>query len=403
MRVLFERFERYAVDVILERREGGRANALKLLLGSFSVIYGRAVQLRLALFRRRVLRSQELGCPVVSIGNLTVGGTGKTPVAEMLARELTNRGRRVAILSRGYKSVPRPFLQRLRNTLFRHRDLFPPRIVSDGKRVLLDSRRAGDEPHMLAKNLPGVCVLVDKDRVKSGLHAVRHFDSDVLLLDDGLQYQRLRHRMDIVLVDRQAPFGNEHLLPRGTLREPPSNLRRASFIIVTKSGPEPDGQLIRRIRSLNRTAAIIECNHAPRHWQDLRTGERYPLEHLKGRHVGALSGIARPESFEEGVRSLGAVVEITKAFADHHRFTKKEILRFLEWCDRRSLDALVTTEKDAVRFPDIDSPPVPMLFLRVEIQILRGREHWEELLARAAGELPAVKSSGARRNAAAAP
>ncbi len=403
MRVILERFERYAVDVILERREGGRANALKLLLGAFSLVYTRAVQTRLSLYRRRILRSQELGCPVVSIGNLTVGGTGKTPVAEMLARELQKRGRRVAILSRGYKSVPRPFIQRLRNKIFRHLDLFPPRIVSDGRRVLLDSRRAGDEPHMLAKNLPGVCVLVDKDRVKSGLHALRHFNSDVLLLDDGLQYQRLRHRLDIVLVDRQAPFGNEHLLPRGTLREPPSNLRRASYIIVTKSGPDPDDNLIRRLHGLNRTAAIIECDHAPRYWQDLRTGEKFPLEHLKNRHVGAMSGIARPESFEEGVRSLGAVVEITKAFADHHRFTKKEILRFLEWCDRRSLDALVTTEKDAVRFPEIDAPPVPMLFLRVEIKILRGHAHWEDLLARAAGELPRITSGGARHTAGAAP
>ncbi len=400
MRVILERFERYAVDVILERREGGRANALKFVLGGFSRLYERAVQTRLGLYRRRLLRAQELGCPVVSIGNLTVGGTGKTPVAEMLARELQNRGRRVAILSRGYKSVPRPFMQRLRNKLFKHLDLFPPRIVSDGRKVLLDSRRAGDEPHMLAKNLPGVCVLVDKDRVKSGLHALRHFDSDLLLLDDGLQYQRLRHRIDVVLVDRQSPFGNEHLLPRGTLREPPRNLRRASYIIVTKCGPEPDEELLTRVRKLNRTAAIIECNHAPRHWEDIKTGEKFPLEHLRGRHVGAMSGIARPESFEEGVRALGAHVEITKAFADHHRFTKKEILRFLEWCDRRSLDALVTTEKDAVRFPDIDHPPVPMLFLRVEIEILRGREHWEELLGRLAGA--PFKNGGAKRSAAAA-
>jgi tetraacyldisaccharide 4'-kinase len=253
---------------------------------------------------------------------------------------------------------------------------------------------------MLAKNLPGVCVLVDKDRVKSGLHALRHFDSDLLLLDDGLQYQRLRHRIDVVLVDRQAPFGNEHLLPRGTLREPPANLRRASYIIVTKCGPEPDTKLLERLRQLNRTAAIIECNHAPRHWEDITTGAKFPLDHLRGRHVGAMSGIARPESFEEGVRELGSIVEITKAFADHHRYTKKEILRFLEWCDRRSLDALVTTEKDAVRFPDIDQPPVPMLFLRVEIEILRGREHWEELLGRLSGE--PLKSGGATRSAAAA-
>lgn len=399
MRVILERFERYAVDVILERREGGRANALKFVLGGFSRLYERAVQIRLGLYRRRILRPQELGCPVVSVGNLTVGGTGKTPVAEMLARELQRRGRRVAILSRGYKSVPRPFMQRLRNKLFRHLDLFPPRIVSDGKEVLLDSRRAGDEPHMLAKNLPGVCVLVDKDRVKSGLHALRHFESDILLLDDGLQYQRLRHGIDVVLIDRQSPFGNERLLPRGTLREPPANLSRASYIIVTKSGPEPDEALLARLRTLNRTAAIIECSHAPRHWEDLKTGMKFPLGHLRGRHVGALSGIARPESFEEGVRQLGAVVEVSKAFADHHRFTKKEILRFLEWCDRRSLDALVTTEKDAVRFPDIDQPQVPMLFLRVEIEILRGGSHWEELLARLAAA--SVTTDGAKRNAAA--
>ena len=399
MRVILERFERYAVDVILERREGGRANALKFVLGGFSRLYERAVQIRLGLYRRRILRPQELGCPVVSVGNLTVGGTGKTPVAEMLARELQRRGRRVAILSRGYKSVPRPFMQRLRNKLFKHLDLFPPRIVSDGREVLLDSRRAGDEPHMLAKNLPGVCVLVDKDRVKSGLHALRHFDSDILLLDDGLQYQRLRHGIDVVLIDRQSPFGNERLLPRGTLREPPANLSRASYIIVTKSGPEPDEALLARLRTLNRTAAIIECSHAPRHWEDLKTGAKFPLGHLRGRHVGALSGIARPESFEEGVRQLGAVVDISKAFADHHRFTKKEILRFLEWCDRRSLDALVTTEKDAVRFPDIDQPQVPMLFLRVEIEILRGGSHWEELLSRLAAA--SVTTDGAKRNAAA--
>jgi tetraacyldisaccharide 4'-kinase len=399
MRVILERFERYAVDVILERREGGRANALKFVLGGFSRLYARAVQIRLGLYRRRILRPQELGCPVVSVGNLTVGGTGKTPVAEMLARELQRRGRRVAILSRGYKSVPRPFMQRLRNKLFKHLDLFPPRIVSDGREVLLDSRRAGDEPHMLAKNLPGVCVLVDKDRVKSGLHALRHFDSDILLLDDGLQYQRLRHGIDVVLIDRQSPFGNERLLPRGTLREPPANLSRASYIIVTKSGPEPDEALLARLRTLNRTAAIIECSHAPRHWEDLKTGAKFPLGHLRGRHVGALSGIARPESFEEGVRQLGAVVDISKAFADHHRFTKKEILRFLEWCDRRSLDALVTTEKDAVRFPDIDQPQVPMLFLRVEIEILRGGSHWEELLSRLAAA--SVTTDGAKRNAAA--
>ncbi len=388
MRALLERFERFAIDVIFDRRFGRRAALLKVFLQGASCAYLGAVQLRLGLYRRRLWRSHHLGCMVASIGNLTVGGTGKTPVAEMIARELQRRGRRVAILSRGYKSVPKPFAGRLRQKLLKDRDLFPPRVVSDGRRVLLDSRHAGDEPYMLARNLPGVCVLVDKDRVKSGLHAIERFGSDVLLLDDGLQYQKLRHRMDIVLVDSQSPFGNEYLLPRGTLREPDRNLRRASFIILTKCGPEPDLPLLRRLRRLNPAASIIECSHGPRYLQNLLTGERLPLSYLQGRHVGALSGIARPESFEKGLQDLGAVLEVTSAFADHHRFTKREILRFLEWCERREVDALVTTEKDAVRFPEIDPPAIPLLFLRVEIEVLRGHKAWEECLDRLSGRWP---------------
>src|SRR4029077_9598943 len=151
------------------------------------------------------------GCLVISIGNLTVGGTGKTPVVEKFARALQAGGRRVAILSRGYKSVAKPSKRRLLDRL-RGRAPDPPRIVSDGQALLLDSLTAGDEPYMLAHNLKGVIVLGCKDRVKSGLFAIDKWKVDPLLLDDGLQYLRLKHRLDIVMVDRQAPFGNEFLL-----------------------------------------------------------------------------------------------------------------------------------------------------------------------------------------------
>src|SRR5438477_9790069 len=172
-----ENLEQFAIDVILERRHGVRAGALRGLLYLLSLLYERIVQLRLALYRRRVFRERALGCLVISIGNLTVGGTGKTPIVEKFARALQAGGRRVAILSRGYKSVPR---RRDWRSRFRG-DSEPPRIVSDGKSLLLDSLTAGDEPYMLAHNLKDVIVLVDKDRVKSGWFAIDKWQVVTLL------------------------------------------------------------------------------------------------------------------------------------------------------------------------------------------------------------------------------
>jgi tetraacyldisaccharide 4'-kinase len=381
MRRWLENLEQFAIDVILGRRHGARAALLRSLLFVLSLVYARLVQLRLFLYRKRILRERALGCLVISIGNLTVGGTGKTPIVEKFARALQAGGRRVAILSRGYKSVAKPSK---RSWLDRIRGLAPdsPRIVSDGQSLLLDSLTAGDEPYMLANNLKDVIVLVDKDRVKSGLHAIREMKADTLLLDDGLQYLHLKHRLDIVLIDRQAPFGNEFLLPRGTLREPPRNLRRASYIFITKSTGEPNDELITRIRRYNRTAEIIECAHQPLYLQDVYSGEQLPLDRLTDTYVGSFCGIAAPESFEDGLRKLGARIELAKRFADHHRYSEAELQSFINRCLRRDVDLIVTTEKDAVRFPRLTRPEVPILFLRVEISILSGHESWEHCVAR---------------------
>jgi tetraacyldisaccharide 4'-kinase len=379
----FENLEQFAIDVILERRHGIRAGVLREVLYFLSFIYERIVQLRLALYRRRIFRQRTLGCLVISIGNLTVGGTGKTPIVEKFARALQTGGRHVAILSRGYKSVPRPtrrsWLDRIRN-----RNADPPRIVSDGQSLLLDSLTAGDEPYMLAHNLKNVIVLVDKDRVKSGLFAIDKWKVDTLLLDDGLQYLRLKHRLDIVLVDRQAPFGNEFLLPRGTLREPPRNLRRASYIFITKSTEESNEALVQRIRRYNRTAEIIECAHRPLYLQHILTGEQFPLDRLRDTFIGSICGIAAPESFEQGLRQLGARVDLAKRYIDHHRYTEMELQSFINRCLRRDLEMIVTTEKDAVRMPQLAEADmkVPIYFLRVEIEILSGRESWEHCVAR---------------------
>src|SRR5690242_6771670 len=326
-----ENLEQFGIDVVLGRRRGFRAAILRGILYALSFIYERIVQFRLYLYRKRILRERTLGCLVISIGNLTVGGTGKTPVVEKFARALQIGGRRVAILSRGYKSQPKPtkhsWLDRLLG-----RVVDPPRIVSDGKGLHLDSLTAGDEPYMLAHNLKDVIVLVDKDRVKSGRYAIDNWKVDTLLLDDGLQYLHLKHRLDIVLVDRQAPFGNEFLLPRGTLREPPRNLRRASYIFITKSTGEPNDQLIQRIRRYNRTAEIIECAHRPLHLQNVLTGEQIPLDRLRDTYVGSICGIAAPESFEGGLRELGARLELSKRYTDHHRYSEAELNSFITRC-----------------------------------------------------------------------
>ena len=237
---------------------------------------------------------------------------------------------------------------------------------------------------MLATNLPGVPVVVDKDRVKAGIHAIRKFGADTLLLDDGLQYLRLQHRLDVVLVDSTSPFGNERLLPRGTLREPPKNLKRASYIFVTKCYDGPDPDLIRRIREYNRTAEIIHCRHQPLYLKSLvNKDEELPVEALDETHVGTISGIAVPRSFEEGLRKLGARIELTRRYADHHRFQQAEVDDFIERCLRRDVDMIVTTEKDAVRFPELDENlDVPIYFLRVEIEIIDGQDVWDRCINR---------------------
>ena len=214
-----ERWEIYILAVVSDRLHGVGPNLLRFVLKCLSRLYSFIMNVRLALYEHRLLRSKTLGCQVISIGNLTVGGTGKTPVVEVFARALQQNGRKVAILSRGYKKAETPVSDKLVNLLtFRTPAQEPPRVVSDGNRLLLDSEMGGDEPYMLATNLPNVCVLVDKDRVKSGRYAIQKLWCDTLLLAAGLHNLKLKHRVDIVLVDRTNPFDHGFVLPRGLLR-----------------------------------------------------------------------------------------------------------------------------------------------------------------------------------------
>ncbi len=377
-----ESIETYLLTVIEDRRQGIGASLLRWLLRRLSHLYSGIMQVRLWLFTHGIIRPHTLGCQVISVGNLTFGGTGKTPIVETFARALQKNGRKVAILSRGYKKHELPFLERLVNKITFRSQKLPPRVVSDGRWLLLDSEMSGDEPYMLASNLPEVAVLVDKDRAKSGQYAIQKLGCDTLILDDGFQYLGLKHSLDIVLVDRTNPFGNRYVLPRGILRESYKNIRRAGFIFITKSTGDGSEDLKRQLRELNPTAEIAECRHCPRYLQNVYTGERKTLEFLRELDIAAVSGIAAPKGFEDELVRLGGRLHYHKRYTDHHRYSQQEIIDLINKSLSRGAKAIITTEKDAVRFPKIDRRDLPVFYLRVEIELLSGAEDFNACISR---------------------
>ena len=376
----FERLENYLVKLIQQKGDDlNQPASIRVLLGVlkfFSCLFALVVSFRYFLYRTGLLRRFPLGIQVISIGNVTAGGTGKTPVTEIFARTLAAQGRKVAILSRGYRRKEAPWWRRMFTQVIE-----PPLVVSDGKHILLDAATGGDEPYMLASNLPGVAVVVDRNRVKAGRSAIKRLGCDTIILDDGFQYQRLKHSVEVVLVDSTNPFGNGNMLPRGILREPARHLKRADIIFLTKCSGDVSAARD-EIRRYNKTAEIVECNHAPKVLKDVWSREEYPLDWLRGKTLCTLSGIASPKGFENSLRRLGSKVVWCERYADHHRYESSEVLYALNRTADMGADALVTTEKDAVRFPRFETTPVKCLYLRIAIEILRGRENFTQIINR---------------------
>lgn len=267
-----EEFEEWGTEVIFGRARGFRATMMRLVLRGASWLFKLVVLMRLYLFHSSIARQARLGTLVVSVGNITVGGTGKTPVVELLARTLTERGRKVAILTRGYKSAELDDPQEWKDKDGRQVENLP-KIASDGRTRFLSPLYSGDEPFMLAKNLDGVAVLVDKNRIKSGIFAIEHLGCDTLLLDDGMQYLKLAHELDIVLVDCGAPFGTGgHAAARhhaGAQKQPGS---AASYIVLTKCGRQAADELIAKTRATTPWRKPSSATTAPSTWKTSSPG-----------------------------------------------------------------------------------------------------------------------------------
>jgi tetraacyldisaccharide 4'-kinase len=373
-------FEGFVEGVIYDRDLSVSARLFGLFLHPFSYLFSAIVRLRLFLYSHRfIFRDKPLDCLILVVGNLTVGGTGKTPVVERFTKELLAKGKKVAILSRGYKSKEEPkpsFWARLWK-----KDQSPPKIVSDGEQVLLDSEEAGDEPFMLATNLPGAIVLADKDRVKAGRFAIDNFQADALILDDGFQYLPLKGTLNLLLVDQTNPFGNRCLLPRGILREPVRHLSRASYVFLTKSEVEPELELLQTIRKYNKKAEIIRCVHKPQFFKEINGGQIKPLDLLREAYVGVFCGIASPRGFEQLILRMSGEMRFRRRFLDHYRYEVEELDRLFLQAKNAGADIMVTTEKDAVRIPLGYKPIIPLYYVRMEIEIIEGFEDFEEAVA----------------------
>ncbi len=323
-------------EIISGRRRGLGAALARLGLAAGAGVYGAAVGLRNFYYGRWAL-PVWLEVPVISVGNLTVGGTGKTPMTVWLCERLLERGRKPAVLSRGYKS----------------------------------EQGMADELLMLSRKVPKAVAIANPDRTASGRLAIQEYAAKAAVLDDGFQHRRVGRDLDIVLVDATRPFGFGHLLPRGLLREPLRGLRRAEAVVLTRVDQVSDeavADIERRIRGIAPDLPIVKAVHRPAGFYDL-SGAR--AEPARGSRLGAFCGIARPDAFLRTLQNLGYRPAGPFVFADHHAYTARDGRALVEWARRESLEALVTTEKDAVKLADGGFEwPVPVLVLRVEMALL---------------------------------
>jgi tetraacyldisaccharide 4'-kinase len=385
------------IEVVSGRDRRAQAVLARAALLPLSWLYGLVIRVYRSLYHWGILRTTTLRCHVIGVGNLTVGGTGKSTTVRWLARRLSQTGRRVAVLSYGYRPKKAVLgarcsvLGREGSALKERRAPSAERgseatlVVSDGERVLVPVAESGDEPRMLADALPRVPVLIGPRRVASGARAVDEFGAEVCVLDDSFQYWRLRKDLEIVLVDAAVPLGYGYLLPRGLLREPPRALGRADVVLLMNGHRVPAErrqELLARLARLAPRTLLLEGRHRPTGLRDLFAQEALPLAWLNGRGVIALSSLGNPEGFEQTLRELAADVVETRRFPDHHRYTREEAIVScgLQGASSEALppaEALVTTAKDAPKLLEAlggvavgqPLPTMPVLVLEIDLDL----------------------------------
>ena len=315
-----------------------------LLLLSFP--YSVALRLRAFCYRTGIFCSHALDRPVISVGNLTVGGTGKTPTVIMLAKYLMAKGKRVAVLSRGYRSASEGAV----------------RIVSDGVSVLLTPEEAGDEPYLMASTLPGLMVVTGADRYSAGLLAQERLNPDIFIMDDGYQHLRLRRDLNILLLDSARPLGNGRTLPAGQLREPETAINRAEVVIYTRCTGSTTPLLAPEIPSCRASHVLTGAVRQG-------SGELLPLNSLSGMRCLAFAGIADPAGFFDSLEREGLMIVATLAFPDHAGYGEEEIAALCRLRDASRSAYLVTTEKDAVKLAPWLSQLGDVYAVRLEIRL----------------------------------
>jgi tetraacyldisaccharide 4'-kinase len=342
----------------------GAGGLLAAMAGSYRGLLGA----REWLYERGVLHSRALDCPVVSIGNLTVGGTGKTPAVELAVRTLMELGHRPGVLSRGYG-----------------RRGGGVQIVADAASIRLDAEEAGDEPFLLARRLPGVPVVVGPNRYEAGRVARARFGVTAIVLDDGFQHRTLRKDLEIVMARAGQPWGNGRLLPGGPLREPLEGLRRAHLVVVTGARRIDEASEVREtVARLAPAAPVLTALHVPTECFESSAMRFVALDALGGARLLAFAGIGSPAGFRRTLGEASATVVDFQEFADHHWYTRDDLARLERRAGEARADGFITTEKDWVRLRRLPPLKRPVYVLSVRLMLTSGEPHWRAAFERVA-------------------
>jgi tetraacyldisaccharide 4'-kinase len=341
--------------------EAGFTGPAAAALGAAAVAYRGLVETRGWLYGRGVLRARALACPVVSIGNLTVGGTGKTPAVELAVRTLSDLGHRPGVVSRGYGRKSRGV-----------------HVVADTASIRLEPEEAGDEPFLLARRLPGVPVVVGADRWEAARSALAA-GATAIVLDDGFQQRTLATSLDIVMARARRPWGNGRLLPAGPLREPLDALARADLVVATGAGNGPSPEVQAAVARHAPQVPVLAATLEPVACFDARRLDPVPLERRAGARVVPFAGIAVPDAFATTLSSLRVTGDLV-AFPDHHWYTRSDLERLA--ARAAGADALVTTEKDWVRLRGRVGPGVPVYVVSVALRLVSGAAEWRHAFER---------------------